>query len=259
MKQVEQARQQMPAEVERLVLRAVDTRLAAVKDAEGSIQTLKASNETLNRDLNGRMDGVVAEIAELKRALQRAESAALQATREAEAARLALSLRPAAAAATGEGTVGGGSAVMGTTESGRPIVVAPPQGELFSRVGDFRLDMLRRRIGSNGLVFEMTITKERGGDGVFQMISPRLTRKSRIVLADGIELRGGKFAVNNQYIGGSPYNMDLIEGVPMRLNVEFDGDIREATLCRRIEIHGRDGRSGQDIVFRFDDVLVSER
>lgn len=255
--QVEEARQRMPAEVERAVQKAVDTRLAAVKDAEGSIQTLQTSNETLSRDINGRMDRVDVEIAELRQALQRAESAAMQAKREAEAAKLALSLRPASAA--GGEAAQSGDTVLGTTDSGRPIVVAPPPGELFSRIGDFRLDMLRRRISSDGIVFEMTITKERGGDGLFHLHTPNITRLSRVVLADGIELHNGHLIVAGRAHHSTTYKFDLVEGVPIRVNVAFSGDIKDAVLCRRIEIGARDGRSNEDLVFRFDDVLVSER
>ncbi|MGP1345546.1 MAG: hypothetical protein ACTS3F_02605 [Phycisphaerales bacterium] len=266
----EQARQQIPAEVDRLVQSSLKTHLAEIEDAGSSIEGIRASTESLSRDVNGRLSTMNTEIIALRQAVQRAESAATQAKREAEAAKLALAQRPAAGggavdpssrpvAAT---TPVDGGPVIATTDAGAPVVLAPPPGTVFSSVGDFRLDLIRARTGSNGIVLEATVTKERGGDGVLRLVIPDRRYASRVVLADGVELRDGSMTIAGRRASSSKRDhvFDLIEGVPIRVDIIFDGDFQAPVLCRRIELQAFAGSSGEDgMMFRFDDVLVAER
>lgn len=119
------------------------------------------------------------------------------------------------------------------------------------------MDLIRPRIGSDSIVFEMTITKERGGDGVLLVPAPMRKNGSRVVLADGIELHSGELVIAGSSYSNRTYTFDLVEDVPIRLDVVFEANIRDAVLCRRIEVAAKTGTYADEFVFRFDDVLVS--
>lgn len=209
-----------------------------------------------------------AEIAGLQQSVARAEAAAVQARRDAELARLAAATGTPIQGATqqafaspateyqGPAPVAGGVAVPAVVAS-TPADEAPKI--LSARDGPFRIDLIKQRVTSEGVLIEFLLTKERDGDASVEIVGPSRNAGVRIITSDGIESNSGSAIAPNGNSSLARIGVSLAEGVPSRCSVLFRGKFDDAVLCRRVElaVGYTENRNRATAKFRFDDVVAT--
>jgi hypothetical protein len=224
--------------------------------------------EELERSTLAAVAKLEAQLAGLQQSVARAESAAVQARRDAELARLAAATGTPIQGVTQQAfaspapeyqapvTVQTGTAPSAVVAS-KPADDAPTS--LSARDGPFRIDLIRQSVTSEGVLIEFLLTKERGGDAAVELVGPSRNAGVRILTSDGIESNSGSAIAPNGNSSLARIGVSLAEGVPSRCSVLFRGKFDDAVLCRRVElaVGYTENRNRAVAKFRFDDVVAT--
>lgn len=224
--------------------------------------------EELERTTLAAVAKLEAQLAGLQHSVTRAESAAVQARRDAELARLAAATGTPIQGATQQAFASPAPEYQGPASTpgnvAVPAVVASTPADdapkiLSARDGAFRIDLVSQRVTSDGIVIEFLLTKERGGDAAVEIVGPSRNAGVRILTSDGIESNSGRAIAPNGNSSLSGVGVSLAEGVPSRCSVLFRGKFDDAVLCRRVELTVRytENRNRAVAKFRFDDVVAT--
>ncbi|MEM1166911.1 MAG: hypothetical protein AAGI30_11550 [Planctomycetota bacterium] len=223
--------------------------LSSLKTIEQIGQDIVGLREQLARDGQANSnDTAVRELTAIRRQLTAIERS------------IALVRSAPAAAGAPTGTPAGGMAPTQASNaavaSGEAIELVPPAPLLVSTQAGYTLEILRHTIVSEGIEFELMITKNTAGEGRVRVVLPYERSQNQIITADGRRIKQGGFTgLVGEDLGRTNMSFRISSGLPMRYVYVFRANEDSSLLCRRIQFEIE--LDDRDTVFVFEDVLIS--
>lgn len=241
----------IPATVDKTVERELDS----VKNDIDKAIAVDQRIDLVAGDMTTRLTRLETQIGEFAARTERAEALAAQALQ---------ATATASAPATIPGQPRGAATPLMTqppSQAGTSLAAVaatePITNSKVDRKAGLRMEILSARV-DRGIRLEVSVTKEGGGDGYVALASP--PAGARIVTADGVEFRSGSAGrVGSRSMTVGLAKLRLVENVPMRFILKFDGSVNGATLCRRLEIPAfTDADHNNRVTFAFSDITATE-